>query len=258
MGSDSGSEAEVPVHEVFLPRFYIDRYETTNKEFARFVRATGHVTDAKRSGVGWHWDGEWHRVAGADWRHPRGPDSSIRDIGDHPVVQVSWRDARAYCAWRGKRLPTEAEWEHAARGAGGRIFAWGDEPVSSDGVNRASYGTDDCCGISDADGFLYTAPVGSFPAGRSPRGVHDLTGNVWEWVLDSYDKDFYRRSPRLDPRNLAKGKPKVIRGGGWGNNPWGLRATLRHANPPDYALSMVGIRCAKDPPAKPAGAISSP
>lgn len=252
MGSDSGPKAETPAHEVFLPRFYIDRHEATNNEFAHFVRATGHVTDAERSGVGWHWDGDWRRIAGADWRHPRGPDTSIRNIGDHPVVQVSWHDVRAYCAWRGKRLPTEAEWERAARGGGERRFAWGDEPVSSGGVNRASYGTDNCCGISDADGFLYTAPVGSFPAGRSPRGVYDLTGNVWEWVMDSYDKDFYSRSPRVDPRNLAEGKPRVIRGGGWGNNPWGLRATLRHANPPGYALSMVGIRCAKDPPGMPA------
>jgi len=249
MGAASGPEAETPAHPVSLSRFYLDRHETTNDELARFVAATGHVTDAERAGWGWHWDGAWHRVTGADWRHPRGPDSSIEGRGDHPVVQVSWHDARAYCAWRGKRLPTEAEWERAARGREGRRFAWGDAPVTaSDGTPRASYGTDACCAASGADGFMYTAPVGSFPQGRSPAGIHNLTGNVWEWVLDSFDKDFYRRSPRDNPRNLAEDHPRVIRGGGWGNNPAGLRATLRHANPPAYALSMVGIRCAKDPP----------
>jgi formylglycine-generating enzyme required for sulfatase activity len=165
------------------------------------------------------------------------------------VVQVSWRDADAYCAWRGKRLPSEAEWERAARDAGGVPYAWGNAPPLEDALYRASYGSDRCCSADDGDGFLYTAPVGSFPSGRSPFGVDDMTGNVWEWVSDTYDETFYGRSPAAEPINTAPGKRKVIRGGGWGNNPWGLRTTLRHANTPESGLSMVGFRCAKSSPA---------
>lgn len=247
MGTDSGEPAEAPPHRVTVSAFYLDRYEVTNAEFAAFVAATGHVTDPERAGVGWHWTGTWKAIGGADWRHPHGPDSSIVALERHPVVQVSWNDASAYCRWRGKRLPTEAEWEHAARAADGRPYAWGaGAPRGSDRV-RASYGSDRCCAASGADGFVFTAPVGSFPAGRSPFGADDMTGNVWEWVVDRFDETYYRRSPPVDPVNDASGERRVIRGGGWGNNPWGLRATLRHANPPAFGLSMVGFRCARSP-----------
>jgi formylglycine-generating enzyme required for sulfatase activity len=245
MGSDTGEPAEGPVHEVFVAAFEIDRLEATNESFAAFVEATGHVTDAERSGEAWHWESDWRRVAGASWRQPRGPGSDLRDLGDHPVVQVSWHDAEAYCHWRGKRLPTEAEWERAARGDDGRTYAWGSErPRSAEGY-RASYGTDECCAPDAADGYRYTAPVGSFDAGRGPFGTLDQTGNVWEWVLDVFDPLFYARTPGENPVNLDPGPERVIRGGGWGNNPCGLRATLRHANSPRFGLSMVGIRCAR-------------
>lgn len=204
----------------------IDRYETTNAEFAAFVAATGHRTDAERSGVGWHWDRAWRPVRGADWRRPRGPGSSIAGLDRHPVVQVSWNDARAYCRWRGKRLPTGAEWERAAGAGDGRRYPWGDAPPHEGRVYRASYGSDACCRADDGDGFRYTAPVGSFPLGRSPWGIDDLAGNVWEWTVE------------------AAGDEKVIRGGGWGNDAEGLRIALKHTNPPDIGLSMVGIRCA--------------
>ena len=112
---------------------------------------------------------------------------------------------------------------------------------------RASYGSDPCCAAEDADGFMTTAPVGRFPAGRSPFGVEDMTGNVWEWTEDAYDKAFYHRSAGVDPVNRDPDKGfKVIRGGGWGNNPRGLRTTLRHANRAHSGLSMVGFRCARD------------
>jgi formylglycine-generating enzyme required for sulfatase activity len=245
MGSDSGEPAEGPVHDVKLASFYIDRFEVTNAEFSDFVSETGHVTDAERSGIGWHWVREWQKVNGVDWRHPHGAQSSIAGLDSHPVVQVSWHDAAAYCQWRRKRLPTEAEWERAARNAGSVPYAWGNAPPSEHGRYRASYGSDQCCSADDGDGFKYTAPVGSFPAGRSPFGAEDMSGNVWEWVSDTYDEAYYRRSPAADPVNTAPGNRKVIRGGGWGNDPWGLRATLRHANTPESSLSMVGLRCAK-------------
>ncbi len=245
MGSGQGEAAERPVHRVKLSSFFIDHYETSNKEFTEFVRAAGYVTSAERSGVGWHWEGEWREVKGADWHHPHGPSSSIEGLENHPVVQVSWNDAAAYCQWRGKRLPTEAEWERAARGEGKRIYPWGNQPPRAGKLYRASFGSDQCCRADASDGYLFTAPVGSFRLGRSPFGVEDMAGNVWEWVEDWFDPDFYRRSPAEDAVNRQPAERRVIRGGGWGNNPWGLRSTLRHANPPDIGLSMVGFRCAR-------------
>jgi len=244
MGADDGESAETPVHPVTVSEFNIDRFEVTNDAFAAFVDKMRYRTDAERHGWGWHWTGRWLRVDGASWRAPEGPNTSIDNRGRHPVVQVSWHDARTYCHWRGHRLPTEAEWERAARGSGERMFAWGNAPPRSNNVLRASYGADACCAAGSEDGFVTTAPVGSFPAGQTEAGVADLTGNVWEWVEDTYAADFYERSPPRDPVNREPGRMKVIRGGGWGNNPEGLRATLRHANPPHYGLSMVGFRCA--------------
>ncbi|MBI2358885.1 MAG: formylglycine-generating enzyme family protein [Deltaproteobacteria bacterium] len=245
MGSDHGEPAEQPVHRVALSAFSIDRFETTNAEFAEFVSATGYVTDSERSGAGWDWDGKWREIKGANWPHPHGPASSIQGLERHPVVQVSWNDAQAYCRWRGKRLPTEAEWERAARGDGDRTYPWGNESPRGGTRYRASYGSDKCCRPDAGDGYLFTAPVGSFPLGRSPFGVEDLAGNVWEWVEDWFDPEFYRQSPSANQVNNTMGERKVIRGGGWGNNPFGLRSTLRHANPPETGLSMVGFRCAR-------------
>jgi sulfatase modifying factor 1 len=244
MGSDRGEPAERPIHRVVVSGFAIDRLETTNAEFAAFVAATGHRTDPERSGVGWHWDGEWREIRGADWRHPHGPGSSIASLDRHPVVQVSWNDAVAYCRWRGARLPTEAEWERAARGDGAGVYPWGDELPRIGARYRASYGSDDCCRADAGDGHRFTAPVGSFPLGRSPFGADDMAGNVWEWVEDWFDAGFYARSATENPVNRTPSGRKVIRGGGWGNDARGLRSTLRHANPPDIGLSMVGIRCA--------------
>ncbi len=245
MGSDAGEPAERPAHRVTVSAFWIDRFETTNAEFAAFVRSTGYVTDPERSGRGWVWDGQWREVRGAGWRHPHDPGSSIEGLDRHPAVQVSWHDARAYCLWKGQRLPTEAEWERAARGDGRRTYPWGNAPPREGRRYRASYGSDDCCRADDGDGYRFTAPVGSFPLGQSPFGVHDMAGNVWEWVEDWFDPAFYRRAPAVDPVNREPAEMKVLRGGGWGNDPWGLRATLRHANPPRFGLDMVGFRCAR-------------
>ncbi len=223
-------DGERPAEAVAVAGVRIDRYETTNAEFAAFVAAIGYRTTPERTGVGWHWNGRWREIPGADWRHPRGRGSSVAGLDRHPVVQVSWRDALAYCAWRGKRLPTGPEWERAADAEDGRLYPWGNAPPHEGGVYRASYGSEDCCRADAGDGFLYTAPVGSFPLGRSPEGLEDLAGNVWEWTLE------------------RRGAERVIRGGGWGNDPAGLRIALKHGNPPDIGLSMVGFRCVEGPP----------
>lgn len=231
MGDAAGDANERP-RSVSVAPFAMDRFEITNAQFFAFVKATGHVTDPERSGSGYVWTDRWRSVAGATWRHPHGPGSTIDGKADHPVVQLSQRDAAAYCAWRGQRLPTEVEWEFAARGTDGRRYAWGNNAPMQNGppsARRANYGADDCCAPDQSDGFRTTAPIGSFPAGVSAHGLHDMAGNVWEWTTSRFP-----------------GQPKwvVIRGGGWGNNPYCLRAAYKHGNPPDIGLDMVGFRCA--------------
>lgn len=234
MGDPDGDPNEAP-REAVVAAFRIAPTEVTNGQFAAFVRATGYVTDPEKSAHGYVWTDRWRLKPGATWRHPHGPDSSIAGKADHPVVQVSWRDARAFCAWRGQRLPSEAEWEFAARGTDGRRFAWGAPPPVQHGPaagRRANYGSDDCCAPDEGDGYRKTAPVGTYPAGRSPFGLSDMAGNVWEWTTTRFpgQPDWY-----------------VIKGGGWGNNPYCLRATYRHGNPEDIGLDMVGFRCAAGP-----------
>ena len=229
LGSIEAEDDEPPRRQVTVPPFRIGQTEVTNAEFATFVRASGYLTQAERNAWGWVWRRRWQPVKGANWRHPQGPASDIVQRSEHPVVQVSWFDAQAYCQWRGLRLPTEAEWEYAARGSDGRRFPWGDTPPRAAGIQRANYGTDTCCAPDAQDGFTTTAPVGSYAAGASPFGLLDMAGNVWEWVSDTHpDKPGY----------------KIIRGGGWGNNPHCLRTTYRHVNEPTASLDMVGFRCA--------------
>ena len=248
MSSDEGEPAERPSHPTRVASFWMDKYEVTRAAFSRFVSATGHVTDPERVGKGWHWTDAWREVADAHWRDPHGPGQGPLPRADsmrHPGVQVSWHDARAYCLWVGKRLPTEAEWELAARGETARTYAWGSQAPDAEGIFRASYGRNECCAAEQSDGYRFTAPVGEFPRGQSARGIFDLTGNVWEWVEDSYEADCYARAPSDNPVNRALTERKVIRGGGWGNDAQGLRATLRHSNRARDGLSMVGFRCAR-------------
>ncbi len=230
---DAKGEADEVRRVVRMAPFRLMRLEVTNGQFARFVAASGHVTDPERSGAGYVWNHRWRLVPGADWRHPEGPDGTLTGRMEHPVVQVSARDAAAFCAFYRLRLPPDVEWEYAARGADGRRFPWGDTPPEEDGRRRANFGTVQCCAPDAGDGYARTAPVGRFPSGASPFGLLDMAGNVWEWTASPYP-----------------GRPTYValRGGGWGNDPYCLRTSYRHGNPPDIGLDMVGLRCAADAP----------
>lgn len=244
---------EQPVRTVYLDGFYIDRLEVTNRDFGRFVAATGHLTDRERLGFGRVWGEQgWFSEPGADWRHPLGPEDSIVELEDHPVVQVSWNDANAYCQWAGKRLPSEAEWEKAARGVDGRDYPWG-TPFDP---NELNYCDRDCTQLpqfkddSASDGYARTAPVGSFPQGASPYGALDMAGNVWEWVEDWYDPDYYAYGPLRNPRGPKKRRAfelsRSIRGGSWTSEPVFARSTSRSYDPEDWGGPGAGMRCATD------------
>lgn len=224
-----------PVHEVFVSGFWMDETEVTNEQFAAFVAATGYVTIAEQKPskeillatmpkgnplppdedlvpgsvvfvppekeVPFEREGDWTKwVPGACWKHPEGPGSDIKDRMNHPVVQVCFKDAEAYCKWAGKRLPTEAEWERAARGGlDGKPFAWGDEPIEANGQWRCNIWQGRFGGKPNAlDGHVRTAPVKSFaPNGF---GLYDVAGNVWEWCADWYTPGYYLVSPRENPK----------------------------------------------------------
>lgn len=248
MGTDHGLAAEAPAHTVVVGAFWIDTREVTVAEFARFVRATGYRTDAERFG----WSGvfdrsnrAWRRVDGASWRRPDAAPGAPRP--DEPVTQVSWNDAAAYLRWAGKRLPTEAEFEYAARGGRHTEYPWGDERDPS-GRFAANYWQ----GVfperdKGGDGFAGRAPAGSFPP--NGYGLLDMVGNVWEWCGDWFDPEAYKRPPARDPRGPASGTERVIRGGSWlcaENYCRGYRVAARNKTPPDTALNNLGFRGVRD------------
>jgi serine/threonine-protein kinase len=237
---------EMPRHQVYLDAFYIDKYEVTNARFQQFVQATGYRIQDEHEGSGYVNKGEkFELVHGANWRAPRGPGSSIAGLEQHPVVQVSQEDGKAYCTWAGKRLPTEAEWEKAARGTDGRSYPWGNQ---FDG-RRANFCDANCefhwKDSAANDGYRYTAPVGSYESGKSPYGAYDMAGNVWEWVADWLDVNYYRSSPARNPQGPASGNQAVVRGGGWLGNALHVRAPERSGLAPSNRNSYVGFRCAK-------------
>ncbi len=290
--NDQADPNEYPKHKVPIDRFWMDITEVTNREFAGFVEATGYVTVAERPVI-WEelakslpagtpkpadsllqpgalvfkptttrvplddpsrW---WQWTIGANWRHPEGPGSDIKDKMDHPVVQVAWEDAVAYARWKGKRLPTEAEWEWAARGGlEGNIYPWGDEHVDQ-GAPKANFWQ----GLfpyqnSLQDGYFTTAPVKSFPP--NGYGLYDMAGNVWEWCSDWFDFDFYKSGKATLPNTAGADvaynpfmpyqQEKVMRGGSFLCNEVycsGYRNARRMGSSPDTGLNHSGFRCAK-------------
>ncbi len=245
MGTNGGKAEELPVHDVTVDAFWIDRTEVTNAQFEAFVRATGLQTEAERAGGGHVYQGDsWQLLAGADWRHPQGPGSAAEP--SHPVVLVTWEEATGFCNWAGSRLPTEAEWEFAARGPQSLPFPWGLERDT-----RLFNSCDVNCpfewrNAAIDDGYAYTAPVGSYPGGASWVGALDMIGNVWEWVNDWYDENAYTETPRVNPAGPESGALRVIRGVAWVHEPGIHYAANRGRGFPMAAYNGFGFRCAGD------------
>lgn len=247
MGSNASLGPEKPVHTVHLDPYWIDRTEVTNDMFGLFVSQSGYQTYAEKAGVSEIMNlatSKMETIPGADWQHPQGPASDLSELGDHPVVQVSWYDALAYCQWAGRRLPTEAEWEKAARGMDARDFPWGDD---FDGtlLNFADASLNAFWGDNDFDdGYQFTAPVGSYPMGASPYDILDMAGNAWEWANDWADESYYQDSPASNPGGPPSGDNRIVRGGSWHDIADGQLAAYRGWATPDTTSSTLGIRCA--------------
>jgi formylglycine-generating enzyme required for sulfatase activity len=206
-------EDERPRHQVWLPAFFMDLHEVTTAQYAAFLAATNRATP-------WQW--------------------SAVDLSQHrdrPVIGVDWSDADAYCRWKGKRLPTEAEWEKSARGTDGRLYPWGNRVPHKDLANfalgaRFSY-------------IQVLMPVQSYEQGKSPYGLYQMAGNVWEWVQDWYNTSYYEVSPEHNPQGPEQGQFKVLRGGSWSDLPKYLLTYGRFKLPPETRNSYTGFRCAK-------------
>lgn len=296
MGGDNeqASEDEFPKHRVKIDAFWMDVTEVTNEQFAAFVRATGYITTAEKS-IDWNeikktlppgterphdsmlvasalvftptkgpvnlnnYVSWWRWKRGADWEHPEGPGSTIRGKEKYPVVQVSWDDAQAYCAWAGKRLPTEAEWELAARGGlKNNIYPWGNEHVNTGKPKANTWEGDFPYRNLKKDGYLRLSPVASYPSNK--YRLRDMAGNVWEWCSDWYHPNYYKEVGRVlssNPKGPAKSfdpdeplvPKKVLRGGSFLCNDAycsGYRVSRRMKSSPDTGSEHIGFRTVMD------------
>ena len=218
-----GGVDERPNHEVFVDTFYIDKFEVTNGRYLQFVTETGHRTP----------------------RHPSDPSKGIwkgnmmpESVTDLPVINVDWNDAKAYCAWAEKRLPTEAEWEKAAKGPNDWRFPWGNiEPTQEHANFNQTW-----------RGEATLVQVGIYEKGKSPYGVYDVAGNVWEWVADWYDPEYYQKSPLRNPKGPKSGTYKAVRSSGWQGETPQVRIFTRIKSLPTDRNNSTGFRCAKDEP----------
>ncbi len=244
---------EMPRHRVELSSgFWLGRSEVTAAAFQRFVAETKYRTTAEADGWSYVLHNRIEPKAGVRWDSP-----SLERVRDYPVVHVSWYDAAAYCSWSGGRLPSEAEWEYAARaGTPAARSVWGNARTPLvDGVKQAN-AWDESARIlfPDAkhlfagydDGFLFSSPAGSFPP--NPWGLLDMAGNVQEWCADWWSRDAYARSPVRDPRGPAVGGERVVRGGSWNDGPAHLRVSDRLGYAPALHTESIGFRCARDGP----------
>jgi len=237
-------------HAVYLDGYWIDLTEVTNDMFAKFVAETNYATDAEKRGSGYVALPAvyWQEVEGASWKNPRGPEAGLEGLGEHPVVQVSWNDAQAYCAWAGRRLPTDAEWEKAARGTDRRIHPWGNDAPGGDTANLPDltfkeYIQFDFLKPDFDDGYAFTAPVGSYPKGTSPYGILDMSGNAWEWVNDFATVEYAKNPEAKNPTGPEWAEIHVIRGASW-DIEYGATAVHREINWPDKSSASLGFRCA--------------
>lgn len=240
-----------PEHTVNLDAYWIDKTEVTNAMFAGFVSATGYQTEGEKSGKGWaHSGSKFIEMSGVTWKTPHGAGSSIDGLENHPVVAVTQADAIAYCKWAGARLPTEAEWEKAARGTDGRLYPWGNQQPDASLANFAD--TNASLPWADKnvnDGYEFTAPVGTFAAGASPYGALDMAGNAWEWVSDWFSATYYSESPSSNPQGPASGSALINRGGGWTDHAASLFSIYRAvATAAYYVNDFSGFRCASSLP----------
>ncbi|MBF0555184.1 MAG: SUMF1/EgtB/PvdO family nonheme iron enzyme [Nitrospirae bacterium] len=248
-----GYENEKPVHEVCVDDFYLGKYEVTNAQFKKFADDTGYRTEAEKENKGFGISGDgkndWGWKAGLNWMYPIYPSDDISSKMSHPVVQVSWNDAKEFIIWLNKKtggkykLPTEAEWEYACRNGGKQHkYSWGNGSPSgniADEAFKRKYPNAKVWAGYD-DGYAYTAPVGSYRA--SELGLYDMTGNVWEWVEDIYAKDAYSKHQRDNPIYTGPGEGRVIRGGSWLSDPRDVRYSFRHDGAPSYRDYNLGFR----------------
>ncbi len=271
MGTDSAeafpADGEGPVRVVFLDSFYIDVNPVTNLRFAEFVKDTGYRTEAERIGWSFVFQGHipperygelvertvpgvpwWCQVWGACWKHPMGPDSSVEGSDDYSVVHVSWNDAMEYCRWAGKRLPTEAEWECAARGGlEQKTYPWGDE-LTPGGRHLCNIWQGEFPTLDLAeDGYDSVAPIHAFPP--NGFGLNLITGNAWEWCGDWFDSSYHMAATRSNPVGPPSGAMRVVKGGSYlchrsyCNR---YRVAARTSNTPDSATTHMSFRCVRD------------
>lgn len=270
MGTDDQegfpSDGEGPIREITLDPFWIDTSPVTNEHFGRFIATTRYVTEAERFGwsfvfwshiaanrrrelvedtvAGAPW---WCKVRGANWSAPEGPSSDVRTRRNHPVVHVSWHDAQAFCAWSGQRLPTEAEWEYAARGGlVQKRYPWGDK-LRPGGQYRCNIWQGEFPRHDTAeDGYAGTCPVDAFPP--NGFGLYSVAGNTWEWCADWWSPDFHLNATPANPKGSPEGDARVMKGGSflchksYCNR---YRVAARTSNTPDSSTSNIGFRCAK-------------